>query len=292
MKLIRDSVFGICTLTPLCESFVNVVEHYRLKHVAMNHADVIYPGISYSRREHCFSVMNLARKWAERLTEDQRLIDLIALAGLYHDVGHVTLSHTLDDFLTSRLQIPDHEERSTIVLRHVNQRLELLKPVEEEFVCDCIRGTVSTEYSKFPLWTYRIVHQTDRQLPDVDRITYLVHDAQRLGFPCPIDIGWITCCIHVDKEGELVFSKKCHIDLKHISESRETHLQKVFFHPTVLRYQTFLLNRFIKLVGVDTLKNMFDPGCMDWLLLTDILLWNTLNQDEQTLESLAGRNFQ
>ena len=292
MKIIRDSMFGVCTLTPLCESFANVMEHYRLKHIAMNHADVIYPGISYSRREHCFSVMNLARRWAERLTKDPRLVDLIALAGLYHDVGHVTLSHTLDDFLTSKLEIPDHEVRSTMILRHVNHRLQLLKPIEEEFVCDCIRGHVRQE-SMFPKWSYRIVHQPDRQLPDVDRLSYLVHDAQRLGFPCPIDIGWVTCCIHVDKtNGDLVFSKKCQIDLKHISESRETHLQKVFFHPTVLRYQTFLLDRFVKLIGVDTLKHMFLSDSLDWLSLTDIHLWETLSRDKSTQYALASRNYQ
>jgi HD superfamily phosphohydrolase len=139
---LQDAVFGSCVITPLCRAFLNTREHYRLKHVAMNHADILYAGVLYSRREHCIAVMELARRWARKLTQDERLIDLIALTGLYHDVGHVALSHAMDNFLV-QVGLHDHETRSTHVVHRVNERLgSILSTEEEDFVCDAIAGRV------------------------------------------------------------------------------------------------------------------------------------------------------
>ena len=274
---IHDAVFGSCVLTPLCKAFLNTPEHYRLKHVAMNNADILYPGVLYSRREHCIAVMELARRWAQKLTQDERLIDLIALTGLYHDVGHVALSHTMDHFLV-QTGLPDHETRSTHVVHRVNKRLGgKLSTTEEEFVCDAIAGRTRAGY---PAWAYHIVHQPDRSLPDVDRIVYLCHDSYKLGFPCSIDVARITQNIYIH-DTSLRFKPDCLKDLEYIVSLRASLFSRVFQHPVVVEYQTLLLSRFCALYTEKRLVSMFND--FTWLDLTDILIWSILHKDEKTM---------
>jgi HD superfamily phosphohydrolase len=275
--LLWDSVFGSCVLTPLCAAFLHTPEHRRLKHIAMNHADILYASVLYSRREHCIAVMALARRWSKKLTQDARLVDLIALEGLYHDVGHVALSHTMDHFLQT-YEVPDHEVRSALVIRRVNQNLgSLLSRAEENFVCDAIAGFVR-EGSIYPEWAYHIVHQPDRTLPDVDRIVYLCHDTYKLGVPCNIDVTRITNCIYID-DHRLRFSPECGADLNHIIELRTRLFAQVFQHPTVIDYQASLLTKFCVLYTRERLLALFHDD-FSWLELTDVLLWAVLQRSQ------------
>ena len=271
-QLIHDAVLGLRPLSPLCALFAAQPEHKRLRHIAMSQADVLYPSIMYTRREHCFSVMHLAREWGTRLSGDARLVDLVALAGLYHDVGHVTMSHTLDQYLCTEQCIGDHESRAAWVVRAVNQRLGgVLLPVEEKFVIDAITGVPGTD---FPLWAYRVVHHDDPRVPDVDRITYLVHDARRVGFPCLFDYRRVTDCIRSRSDDtDLYFDDACARDIEQISVMRQIHFEKIFHHPVVVRYQQDLLHTFIRSIGMSTLVQMFKSDA--WLQLTDTMLWST-----------------
>lgn len=256
----------------------------------MNNADVLYPSMRYSRREHCIAVMELARRWASRLTTDERLIDLIALVGLYHDVGHVALSHSIDQYLQQHADIPDHESRSAHTLLRVNTRLgNILSTWEARFVCDAITGR-TREDTRIPLWAYHIVHQPDRSLPDVDRIVYLCHDSHKLGFPSGIDVDWITECLYIDDQsGSLAFSHMCQPSLQHIVDLRCTLFSDVFEHTTVAAYQAFLVSRFCDLYTADQLVALFRDFA--WLELTDVLLWSVLNRDAKTMRMLVERTY-
>ena len=280
-----DSVFGSCLLTPLCAAFLYTPEHQRLKHIAMNHADILYASVLYSRREHCIAVMALARRWAMQLTTNARLIDLIALAGLYHDIGHVALSHTMDHYIQLHGDIPDHEIRSSLVVRRVNTCLGgLLSTEEVDFVCDAIAGTIRTG-SVYPPWAYHIVHQPDRELPDVDRIVYLCHDSYKLGITCSIDVPRITTCIYSDPlDQTLCFMHTCIADLNNVRDLRTRLFTQVFRHPIVCKYQTSLLTRFCLLYTEKRLLDLFHDN-FAWLELTDVLLWSVLQRDHFLDES-------
>jgi len=234
--------------------------------------------------------MELARRWASRLTADERLIDLVALVGLYHDVGHVALSHSMDHYLQQSVGIPDHETRSAHLLLRVNSRLgNRLSPPEARFVCDAITGSIS-EDTCFPLWAYHVVHQPDRSLPDVDRIVYLCHDSHKLGFSSGIDVDWIMECLYIDEHsGGLAFSLACMPSLRHIVDLRGTLFLEVFEHDTVAAYQSFLVARFCALYTMDRVGALFQDFA--WLELTDVLLWSVLNGDEKTMRMLAERTY-
>ena len=277
-KMVSDPVFGECVLTPLCRAFLHAPEHFRLSHIAMNHANVLFQGVHYSRREHCIAVMELARRWALVFSNDTRLVDLVALAGLYHDAGHVTLSHTMDDFVCS-MGIPDHETRSLQVLKRVNRRLLLLLDEEEQFVCDAISGTMRTD-SPYPPWAYQIVHQPNRDWPDVDRLVYVLQDTYRLGQWTGIDVMYITSLLYLTPDGHLRFHPECTPQLLLVTEVRARMFQTVFRHPTVRAYQTLLMLQFCDLYGLTRLVDMFSTDA--WMDLTDTLLWTTLLSDPES----------
>ena len=276
----HDPVFGTCRVTPLCRAFLYVPEHFRLQHIAMNHANIMQHGVHYSRREHCVAVMEMARRWAEEVSVNERLSDLIALAGLYHDVGHVALSHSMDDFVCS-LGVPDHEQRSMKVLRHVNTRLRFLSEEEEEFVCDAISGNLRRTAS-YPPWAYHIVHQPNRMLPDVDRLVYVTHDTYKLGQCTGIDIKYITSMIYVDNNQHLRFRPECSDQLALVAHVRSELLRTVFRHPYVHTYQSLLVTLFCDLHGATRLVEGFRTD--EWMELTDTLLWTTILRDPYSAE--------
>ena len=285
-----DPVFGKCHLSPLCLAFFRAPEHCRLAQIAMNHANIRFQGLHYSRREHCVAVMELARRWATVLVQTDatdepcaraRLVDLVALAGLYHDVGHVTLSHAMDH-LVCALGVADHETRSLQVVRRVNRTLGLLAPVEEQFVCDAIAGQVGATY---PPWAYQIVHQPNREWPDVDRLVYLVHDSSKLGLATGIEIPFLTARLELTPGRHLCFRGECADQLALIRDVRSHLFRTVFHHVHVQDYQTLLVTLFCDLFGLTRLLACFQTE--DWLTLTDTVLWSTLLQDPDSARRIA-----
>jgi HD superfamily phosphohydrolase len=285
---LHDSILGHCVVTNLCAPFVEAAEHTRLKHIAMHHADVLYPSLVYSRREHCIAVMELARRWASKLSGDARLVDLVALVGLYHDIGHVTLCHTMDDHLHSTTDVPTHETRSALVLQRVNRRLgRPLNPVEEQFVCDAIQGETPTSISPYPLWMYQIVNQPNRLWPDVDRLVYLCHDTYKIGIHSGIDLPRLHASISVDRLTQaLHFDPEYQIDLDHIVSLRSHMFANVFWHPITQLYQRSLLHRFCTRYTTERLLQDFQD--FSWLALTDTLLWTVVPDVETALYPESG----
>ena len=286
---IHDCILGTLRISPLCAQFVNTIEFYRLTHIYMNNADILYPGVRYSRREHCIAVMELSRRWASKLTTDARLIDLIALAGLYHDIGHVTLSHTMDSFLCNTLGLDDHETRAVRVLERVNINLHNPLTLDEvTFVGECITGSCGVMY---PPWAYQIVHQPDRSLPDVDRLMYLLHDTYKAGIPCGVDLELIMDSVYIDAvDHHLRYSKESAFNLRYIHDLRQSMFSRVFMHPMTTEYQTFLLSRFCAVFTIDRLHALFSD--FQWLELTDVFFWNVLHSDSYTMTCLASGQFE
>jgi HD superfamily phosphohydrolase len=218
--------------------------------------------------------MELARRWARQVCTDPHLIDLIALTGLYHDIGHVALSHTMDQKLVE-MGLADHEVRSTNVLRRVNARIRALSSTDEDFVCDAIRGFYRAG-SAYPPWAYHVVHQPDRALPDVDRVVYLSHDLYKLDRDRHIDSQCLLDGLFIHN-GDLAFHQSCHDQLREIIEVRDMLFQDVYMHPRVTAYQRWILQLFCNTVTLGVLANWF--ASWEWLQLTDVKVWACLETD-------------
>jgi hypothetical protein len=107
--LIRDPVHGYITLHEAESAIVNTRAFQRLRHVRqLGLTDQVFPGATHTRFSHSLGVMHLAQRMLERLfaqpsapglaaEEQERLVRLMRLAALLHDLGHPPFSHALED---------------------------------------------------------------------------------------------------------------------------------------------------------------------------------------------------
>jgi HD superfamily phosphohydrolase len=109
-KEVNDPVWKIIHLTPLEVSLLDTPLMQRLRRVRqLGLAHLVYPGASNSRLEHSIGVMHAARRMFDVLSEAVgtalnegergRGRDIIGIAGLLHDCGHVVFSHVGETIL-------------------------------------------------------------------------------------------------------------------------------------------------------------------------------------------------
>lgn len=241
-KTIKDCIYGQIVIPQLCVSFMDVPEFQRLRRVRqLGVANYVYPSAVHTRFEHCVGVMHLAGQLIDHLRNyvniDDRTKQLIQLAGMYHDIGHLAFSHLFDLFLKESnsersdfFKHVDHEDRSLYFLRKVNAQLQLLNSDEEQFVCDVIRGV---NRSGDHAYLYEIVSNSQCGI-DVDKEDYLHRDSYHLGFP-GFRSDYIRSCAVVDDHKHIAYKKKAYEDIKNVFETRERMHEKVYQHHTTLK---------------------------------------------------------
>jgi HD superfamily phosphohydrolase len=106
---IRDPIHGYITLNDTEFALVNTRAFQRLRHIRqLGLTDQVFPGATHTRFSHSLGVMHLAERMLERLfaqpsaralsaEEKTRLVRLMRLAALLHDLGHPPFSHALED---------------------------------------------------------------------------------------------------------------------------------------------------------------------------------------------------
>ena len=243
-KIVKDCIYGHVEIPPLCLAFMDTPEFQRLRRVRqLGVAHFAYPSAVHTRFEHSLGVMHLTGKFVDHLRNfvqiSSRMKELIQLAGLYHDIGHLAFSHLFDLFL-SRLpleaDIPsffehrEHEDRSLYFVRSVNKRLQLLTDEEVEFVCNCIRGVIPQGH---PPYLYEIVCNRDCGL-DIDRMDYIYRDSYHTAFS-GFQSDYIIRGSLIDSSGHIAFKSKLKGDIGDLFMARQRMHEKVYQHHASLK---------------------------------------------------------
>ncbi len=171
--VVYDVIYGRIFLSELCTKFAQTQEFERLKNIQNTYSHPIFTSLHVTRYEHSIGTMYLAIKLGTQFNLDKRTLDLLSLASLCHDIGHVATSHTLDDILIQK-GLPNHEIRSVLILKRINNRLHLLNPSEVEIVSNMILGIGDS-------FLYEIVHNNNNRVHDLDRLDYLNRDGYFIG---------------------------------------------------------------------------------------------------------------
>ena len=151
--IIKDCIYRFIQVSALCKKFIDTPEFQRLRNIKqLGLAQFVYPSATHTRLEHSLSVMHLAVVVDELRQHDQEITgrekDIVQLAGLLHDVGHIAFSHLFDYMLEENNIHFLHEERSVVILKIINERLQLLSEKEVEMISNMIHGIIPKEDEK------------------------------------------------------------------------------------------------------------------------------------------------
>ena len=135
MKSFKCPVHKFIRLQPLALRIVDTMEFQRLRYIRqLGVCHYVYPSASHTRFEHSIGVYNLVDKLFKSLLENQpnlriskRDIELIKLAGLVHDIGHVCFSHSFDNKIRHKLdvKVEEHEIRGVSLFRYIVKKYKL-----------------------------------------------------------------------------------------------------------------------------------------------------------------------
>ncbi len=97
---IRLPVTGSVSISPLEAAITDTTVFQRLRKIRqLGGTYIVYPGANHSRFEHCLGAMGMADRICSAvgsgITDEDR--EVIRLAALLHDIGHLPFGHTLED---------------------------------------------------------------------------------------------------------------------------------------------------------------------------------------------------
>jgi HD superfamily phosphohydrolase len=274
MKIIKDCIYGFVEVSDLCLSFLDCPEFQRLRHIKqLGVAHYVYPSAVHTRFEHSIGVMHLAGEVIKSLrlkgvSISEREKDLVQLAALIHDIGHVAFSHLMDRILCDEKTGEPHEDRSIEALNTINKRLNLLSDTEVNSVSRMINGDISFDEKKF---LYEIVSNSSCGM-DVDRFDYLQRDSYHTGIT-GFQPGYLIMCMDVH-DNRLVFKKKSRPEIILACQTRSRLFKTIYRHPVVLKIENVIQEVILQLGIVKNWENL------NWMVLDDHELMYMMKRKE------------
>jgi HD superfamily phosphohydrolase len=261
MSIIKDVIHRFVKVPELCRQFIDTSEFNRLRRIKqLGLAHYVYPSATHTRFEHSIGVMCLAGKVADVLEITGREKELLQLAGLLHDAGHVAFSHLMDYILEEKhvqSEISHHEFRSIFILKTINSRIQVLTEHEINMVSKMILGDSSNQEKPY---LFEIINNKICGL-DVDRLDYLQRDMYHIGMPC-FQADYILECMKI-KDGHLAVVKKARSEIEMLYEARKRLLLLVCRHKTVMKVEKIMR---VAIEKLDITGKWFENN---WLKLDD-----------------------
>jgi len=165
---IKDAIFGNIELTPAESMLLDTPEMQRLRYVRQTGlAYLVYPGATHSRFEHSLGTMHITKEIAKEMDLEKEEVEMLAVAGLLHDIGHGPFSHTSDPILKKYLHT-NHEEigKRLITKGEIKEVLED-NGLDAENIIKKLSGKLNGEIVTASLGS--------------DRLDYLLRDAYYTG---------------------------------------------------------------------------------------------------------------
>jgi HD superfamily phosphohydrolase len=277
---VRDVLYEYVAISPLAKRFIDTPEFQSLRDLKqLGLASYVFPSCNHTRLEHSLGVYHLAGMVMRSIQKSsphlfspyrplsERLIELVQLAGLLHDCGHLAASHAFDMHVAKALGLPDHEERGVTLVKEIVHKYAIpLTKNEVDFICGLIVGSPDVK----PAWVRSIIHDRESEV-DCDKWDYLVRDSYYLGFGKPIQVARLLNHIRVlpipivqdqkdDKQQQqqqreedrlrICFSRKTFWQVCDIFQTRYRLFREVYRHRVVVSVDEMIAELFRILVPV------------------------------------------
>lgn len=302
MPFINDRIHGSIEISELAQSIIDTPEFQRLRRVCQTGAlQWIFPSANHSRFEHSVGVYHLAKTFAKNLIwnldipKKERLVELIGIGGLVHDLGHLAFSHLFEKYLKSVGINFHHEELSQKLFKKICKEYNIkLSKKEIELILNIIHPKntwnkgIIWEKTKIGKWIYQIVSSPVTGV-DVDKFDYLIRDSVVCGINISFDFDRIIKMGRIYQD-ELVFPWKLRFNIFEMYFSRYQLHQRIYHHKTVLSLEILINKIFMELNKIYNFKKMINN--LDILQLTDNIIFNYDNKIVRNiLYRIETRNF-
>ena len=297
MKVIRDNVHGDIELQPHEMRVIHTAAFQRLhgcRQLGLTH--LVYPAAKHSRFEHVLGVMHVATQIANRLedaapfTDSPNLRNILRLAALLHDMGHVPFGHTLEDEMPVITKHDVPSDGVTISRMEKTVRDVLTESKLLDYIDPVLQVLTAIDTSKFDDRLYELVDNKKIKpefvvLADIignticaDLLDYIKRDHLMTGIRATYDdrifryfgIGdhrykgkrYRRIVIKLVKNGRM--RGDCLADLLDILKLRYNLSDKVLFHPQKCAADAMLIKAVRNLrISADHLMRFSDDGFLD-----------------------------
>ena len=266
MKIIHCSIWGDIEVDDLAHSLLDTWTFQRLHYIRQTGFGYkVFPTAQVSRFAHSLGCYHITRRLLQEIERRQphvisvippRVLQLIPIAGLCHDIGHAAYSHWFDRLIEELMEKKGdnhpstlsksswyhHEERGVDILRTTllemtggkykdNQNLENWREGDIEILEKLLLGPHEH-------WYEHIVTNPKSCL-DTDKIDYIVRDVRQFGLEKSmgsIDVSRLFANCRV-QDNELQFCERIRDDIEHIFYLRSRLYTHIYQHPTIRRFE-------------------------------------------------------
>jgi HD superfamily phosphohydrolase len=253
--IIYDNIHGYINIDIIAKSIIDTDIFQRLRNIhQLGVLYLIFPTANHSRFEHSIGTYYLANLMITNLKKNQSelnitddIIQLVSIAGLCHDLGHLLFSHLFDDYFLPKL--PNYEEliKKTDNINHENRSIFLLKYLINKYninlneeqtlvICDLInpiKASYSKWISKYQIgeWIFQIISNSINSI-DVDKFDYLVRDNLAVGTKWNFNPARLINDAKVINNN-ICYSKQCSEDIYQMFQIRYRLHRQIYNHKAV-----------------------------------------------------------
>ena len=314
--ILYDNIHGYIDIDPIATSIIDTPIFQRLRSIHQTGVlYLVYPTANHSRFEHSIGTYHLAKKMITSIATKQpelnitnELVQLVSIAGLCHDLGHLLFSHLFDDCFLPRLSNYQdlcnktnnvhHENRSIVLLNYMVERYKIsLSKYQLKVIADLINPKTS-EYSKWKpqymvgKWIFQIISNPLNSI-DVDKFDYLTRDTKAVGLKIGFDYSRIindARVINHNGKQIICYSTQCNEDIYHMFFLRYRLHRQIYNNKTIKAVEILILKLLFEIEKTHNISNyILEPENM--LKLIDSLIYQDFPEIKDTLEQLATRKL-
>lgn len=248
-KDLSDPIYGFVRVEDHELKVIDAILFQRLRYIRqLGVAYLVFPSAQHTRFEHSVGVMELSTRIYNSLGfKDDRLMRVVRLAGLLHDIGHPPFSHTTEVLLGSR----GHEEIGYKVI--MGQVGDMLK--KEGFSWEEVQLIAKLAFKKVQDDSEKLLSNIITGEFGADRMDYLRRDA----YFCGTSYGFFDyerLLNHIELvEGKKTVNLSALRALESFILGRYFMYLQVYFHKVVRILNIHLLEMIERFFGSDYFLN-------------------------------------
>lgn len=298
--IIYDNIHGYINLDEIASAIVDTPVFQRLRNIHQTGIMyLVFPTANHSRFEHSVGTYHLATKMISNIAKKQpdlkvtdEIIQLVGIAGLCHDLGHLLFSHLFDDYFLDKLpNIKElekktsntiHENRSKFLLNYLVDKYSINLNKDQLKVIGDLINPKEAEYSKWKpkyhvgKWIFQIISNPLNSI-DVDKFDYLTRDTQAVGLKFGFDYSRLIFDARVI-DNKICYSTQCSEDIYHMFFIRYRLYRQIYNHKAVKAIEILLVKLLFEIEKEYKISEyILDPEKM--IELVDSYIWHFPNSN-------------